>query len=61
MPVDATAMKKVFQSHRGKVVFAIRSRKCSSVGCSVQNGALLTARHERYSSSSGRIAVMSIQ
>ena len=54
-------MKKVFQSQMGKVVFAIRSRKCSRVGWSVQKGALLTARQERYSSASGRMAVMSIQ
>src|SRR5213594_4158338 len=28
IPVEITAMKNVFQSHRGKVVFSIRSRKC---------------------------------
>ncbi len=59
--VDTTAMKNVFQSQIGNVVFAIRSRKCSNVGCSVQNGVLVTARHERYSSTSGRMAVTSIQ
>src|SRR5437773_749132 len=47
MPVEAQAMKNVFQSQCGKVVFAIRSVKCSSVGWNVQNGALLTARQER--------------
>src|SRR3989442_13034228 len=61
MPVEMTAMKNVFQSQCGNVVFSKRSRKCSSVGLSVQNGALFTARHERYSSASGRMAVMSIQ
>ena len=40
-------MKNVFHSHLGNVVFASRSRKCSSVGASVQNGVLLTARHDR--------------
>ena len=40
-------MKNVFHSQIGNVVFAMRSRKCSRVGCSVQNGALLTARQER--------------
>src|SRR5436190_11612837 len=45
--VETTAMKQVFQSHRGKVVFAIRSWKCSNVGCRVQKGALFAARHER--------------
>ena len=40
-------MKNVFHSHCGNVVFAIRSRKCSSVGASVQNGVLLAARQER--------------
>src|SRR5262245_3602636 len=47
MIVDAHAMKKVFQSQCGKLVLAIRSRKCSSVGWSVQKGALLAARQER--------------
>src|SRR6266446_4678568 len=61
MSVDTTAMKNVFQSQTGNVVFAIRSWKCSSVGWRVQNGALLTARHDRYSSESGRIAVTNIQ
>src|SRR2546427_12602804 len=61
MAVDAQAMKKVFQSHCGNVVLAIRSRKCSSVGASVQKGVLVAARHERYSSASGRMAVISIQ
>src|SRR5437867_3257449 len=32
MTVDTTAMKNVFQSQVGNVVFAIRSWKCSSVG-----------------------------
>ncbi len=54
-------MKNVFHSHFGNVVLAIRSRKCSSVGASVQNGVLLAARQERYSSASGRIEVISIQ
>src|SRR5436309_15448446 len=45
--VEATAMKKVFHNHCGKVVLAIRSWKCSSVGCRVQKGVLLAARHER--------------
>jgi hypothetical protein len=61
MTVDTQAMKNVFHSHFGNVVLAMRSRKCSSVGCSVQNGVLLAARHERYSSASGRIDVISIQ
>src|SRR5213592_186495 len=59
--VEATAMKKVFHNHCGKVVLAIRSWKCSSVGCRVQKGVLVAARHERYSSASGRMAVISIQ
>src|SRR2546428_6234591 len=59
--VDTQAMKNVFHSQCGKVVFSSRSRKWSSVGCSVQNGVLVTARHERYSSASGRIAVTNIQ
>ncbi len=54
-------MKNVFQSQIGNVVFAMRSRKCSSVGASVQNGVLVAARQERYSSASGRIDVMNIQ
>src|SRR5215831_3443803 len=61
IPVEMHAMKKVFQSQWGNVVFAIRSRKCSRVGWSVQNGSLLTARQERYSSESGRMDVMNIQ
>src|SRR6266702_1918555 len=59
--VETTAMNRVFHSQCGKVVFAIRSRKCSSVGCRVQKGVLVAARHERYSSASGRMAVISIQ
>src|SRR5205823_1885897 len=59
--VEVTAMNRVFHSQCGKVVFAIRSRKCSSVGCRVQKGVLVAARHERYSSASGRMAVISIQ
>ena len=42
-------MKNVFHSHCGNVVFSSRSLKWSSVGASVQKGALLTARQERYS------------
>ena len=61
MTVETTAMKNVFHSHWGNVVLASRSRKWSRVGASVQNGALLTARHDRYSSASGRMAVMNIQ
>src|SRR5262245_59178153 len=59
--VDAQAMKNVFHNQCGNVVLAIRSRKCSRVGWSVQNGVLLAARQERYSSASGRIDVMNIQ
>ena len=47
MSVEITAMKNVFHSQMGKVVFAIRSRKCSSVGWSVQNGVLVAARQDR--------------
>jgi hypothetical protein len=61
MTVDTTAMKNVFHSQRGKAVLARRSWTWAKVGCKVQKGALLTARQERYSSSSGRMAVMSIQ
>src|SRR5262245_4314736 len=61
MLVEMVEMKKVFHSHWGNVVLAIRSRKCSRVGCSVQKGVLLTARQERYSSASGRMEVTSIQ
>jgi hypothetical protein len=32
MAVDRQAMKNVFQSQCGKVVFANRSTKCSNVG-----------------------------
>src|SRR5712691_5749548 len=61
IPVEMMAMKNVFQSQRGNVVRARRSVTCASVGWNVQNGALFTLRHERYSSASGRTAVMNIQ
>jgi len=61
MPVETTAMKKVFHSQRGKVVLASRSWKWAMVGWSVQKGVLLVARQERYNSSSGRKAVTAIQ
>jgi hypothetical protein len=35
--------------------------KCSIVGSRVQNGVAFAARHERYSSGSGRNAVTAIQ
>ncbi len=61
MIVDTMAMKNVFHSQCGKVVRARRSLKWSSVGASVQKGVLLTFRHDRYSSASGRMDVMNIQ